>query len=160
MAFVQVMNREKNRLDIADLLQKTIFNAEALRWVIVGVVATGLHYGIYYIMLQWVAMPYNGAYACGYVGSLIFNYVASVRFAFKTTFGWLKTLKFLGSHAINCALHFLLLNLFIWLGLSELVAPVLVLCIVVPINFFLVRFALKNTFIYGDEKDSSADSLL
>ena len=154
------MSLTNSRYKIMELLRKTFVNGEALRWGIVGVIATGVHYGIYYIMFHYIALSYNMAYACGYVGSLIFNYIASVKFAFMTTFGWLKTLKFLGSHAINCALHFLFLNLFVWFGVPELVAPIPVLCIVVPINFFLVRFALKNTFLYEDEKNSSADTLL
>ena len=145
-----------DRSRLISFLKKTVLNPEALRFVIVGVVATILHYGIYYILFK-TGLEYNYAYSIGYGGSLIFNYIASVLFSFKTTFSIAKTIKFLLCHLINYLLHIGFLNLFIWIGLPEVVAPALVYCFVVPINFFLVRRALKNTFLY---EDSSTDSML
>ena len=119
------------------------FGWESVRFVIIGIAATIVHYGVYYLLLG-VPLSYNAAYTIGYGVSLVFNFIASVRFTFRTTFSAFKAVKFLASHGVNDLLHMALLNLFVWCGMPEALAPVPVLCIVVPINFFLVRSSLKN----------------
>ena len=146
---------------IIQFLRNTLFNVESLRFVVVGVVATAIHYGVYAVLFHFMALSHNVAYTVGYATSLVFNCVATFVWGFRTAFTWLKVAKFLGCHAINYFLHIIFLNFFIWIGLPPLIAPAAVYCIVVPINLFLVRYALKNTFLYrDDEKDSRPDTML
>jgi hypothetical protein len=45
---------------------------------------------------------------------------------------------------VNYLLHMLFLNLFLWIGVAEQWAPIPVYCLVVPINFLLVRTVFKR----------------
>ena len=51
------MDIEKLKGQIIDFLKRTILNGEALRFAIVGVLATVLHYGIYFVLFRFLHMP-------------------------------------------------------------------------------------------------------
>lgn len=115
---------------------------EIFRFVIVGILATIIHYGVYLILLR--NMNESVAYSIGYVISLIGNFFASNYYTFKTKPTAKKGASFALSHFINYCLHIIFLNLFLWIGIKEEYAPIPVFFIVVPINFILVRFVLKK----------------
>lgn len=115
--------------------------AEAVRFSVVGAVATLLHYLIYMLLID--AMPTNIAYAVGYVASFCGNYLATCYFTFHTRPSWARFMGMVGAHAANFVLHFVLLNLFLWLGVAKGLAPLPVYAIAVPVNFLLVRYLFK-----------------
>jgi len=114
---------------------------EFLRFATVGVIATILHYGIYLLAMRW--MPINVAYTLGYVLSFIANFYLTSWFTFKAAPTWSRLFGMIGAHAVNYLMHITLLNLFIWLGVQPLWAPIPVYCIVVPSNFLSVRCVFK-----------------
>lgn len=59
---------------------------------------------------------------------------------------------FLMAHLINLANELLLLNLFLYAGVSKYYAPLCVFIVAFPINYFMVRFALKGKFFQKIEK--------
>jgi len=126
---------------IKQLLSSTM-TKEFIRFAIVGVVATGIHYGVYLLFLRW--MRVNVAYSLGYVISLCCNLLLTSFFTFRERITWKKTVGFLASHGVNYALHIVFLNLFLYLGVTERWAPIPVYCIVIPTNFILVRTAFKK----------------
>lgn len=115
---------------------------EVVRFGIVGVVATLLHYGIYLILSKWINLTI--AYTIGYALSFIANFYLSNRFTFRTKASLKKGFGFGLSHALNYFLQIILLQLFIYLGVKAEYAPFPVYAIVIPINFLLVRFVLKR----------------
>ena len=115
---------------------------EFIRFAIVGVVATGIHYGVYLLFLLW--MKVNLAYSLGYVVSLCCNLLLTSVFTFRERITWKKSVGFFASHGVNYSLHIVFLNLFLYLGVAERWAPIPVYCIVIPINFVLVRTAFKK----------------
>ena len=118
---------------------------EIVRFGIVGVLATALHYGIYLGLLWlWPSMNVSVAYSIGYLISFVGNFLASNYFTFKTKPTTKKGIGFALSHGVNYLLHLVFLNFFLMLGLPEELAPIPVFCIVIPINFLLVRFVLKR----------------
>lgn len=126
---------------LSDILrQKTA--GEFIRFVIVGVVATIIHYGVYYLLKSHINV--NVSYTIGYVVSWLFNLFLTMKFTFRSGFSWKKTLGFAGSHVVNYVLHMLFLNLFLWIGFSSTLAPLPTYCCVVPINFVLVRTVFKS----------------
>ena len=114
---------------------------EFIRFVIVGIIATGVHYGIYYLLMTYI--NYNISYSIGYLIALILNFYLSAYFTFKEKPTWGKMIGMAGAHGVNYFLHIILLNLFLFLGLSKKIAPFPVFAIAVPINFLLVRFVFK-----------------
>ena len=125
---------------------------EFIRFALVGTFSTGLHYGIY-LLLVWFAGAYkdntictNIAYSIGYVISWFCNFYLTAHFTFKSETSVKRGVGFALSHGINYGLHILFLNLFLWLGLSETWAPIPVFCIVIPINFILVRYVFRSKY--------------
>jgi putative flippase GtrA len=115
---------------------------EIIRFGIVGVIATIIHYEIYLVLnliiTSWIA------YSIGYGISFLGNFYLSNRFTFKTKPTFKKGVGFGLSHFINYLLQVILLSIFIKLGMPDKYAPIPVFCIAVPINFLMVRFVLKS----------------
>lgn len=132
---------------IKQLLQSNRFQ-EFLRFCIVGVVATAVHYGVYLLLIRVVKIDEgwwtNVAYSFGYLMGFICNLWLSAHFTFKEEITVKRGIGFTVSNMVNYGLHLLFLNLFLWVGIPEQWAPIPVYCIVVPINFFLVRFVFKK----------------
>ena len=132
---------------IWDFVQTQKFR-EFFRFCIVGVVATAVHYGIYLLLIHLVKVDRgwwtNLAYSLGYLAGFVCNLWLSAHFTFKKEITVKRGVGFTISNAVNYGLHILFLNLFIWVGLPEQWAPLPVYCIVVPINFLLVRFVFKR----------------
>ena len=121
---------------------------EFIRWGCVGGVATGIHYGIYYLLKEYLfpntTFWVNFAYSAGYVISFLCNFFLSAYFTFHEKPSFRKGAGFSVAHLANYGLHILFLNFFMWCGLSTTVAPLLVFAIVVPLNFLMVRFVFRK----------------
>ena len=115
---------------------------ELIRFGVVGVIATGLHYGIYYLLLQYINIQI--AYATGYVAAFIVNFYLTAYFTFKTVPSWKRLAGMGGAHLANYAVHSALFNLFLYMGIPEKYAPFPVFAIAIPLNFILVRFVFKH----------------
>lgn len=115
---------------------------EFIRFVIVGILATALHYGIYFLLQRFINV--NIAYTLGYALSFIANFYLTAYFTFGKKPSWSKAFGFGGAHLFNYLLHIGLLNTFLWLGLSKTLAPIPVFAIAIPVNFLLVRFVFKR----------------
>ena len=115
---------------------------EFIRFGVVGVLATALHYGIYYFLQSFINV--NVAYTTGYVISFIVNFYLTSYFTFGTTPSWKKLVGMGGAHLVNYLLHIILLNVFLYLGVSKAWAPVPVIAIAIPVNFLFVRFVFKH----------------
>lgn len=121
---------------------------EFIRFAIVGVIATLIHYGIYYALLKGLHIEgglwLNVVYSIGYLVSWCCNLWLTAHYTFKTTVNMKRGVGFAVSHGINYLLHLGFLNLFLWIGISATIAPWLVFCCVIPINFILVRTVFKK----------------
>ncbi|HBO06192.1 MULTISPECIES: GtrA family protein [Bacteroides] len=115
---------------------------EFVRFILVGVFATALHYGIYLLLQRLINV--NIAYTLGYALSFIANFYLTAYFTFGKKPSWGKAFGFGGAHLFNYLLHIGLLNIFLWLGLPKPFAPVPVFVIAIPVNFLLVRFVFKR----------------
>lgn len=123
---------------------------EFVRFGIVGVIATGIHYGVYYLLEQIINV--NVAYTIGYVVSWFVNLYLTAHFTFKSQLSVKKGIGFAFSHLVNYLMHMIFLNIFLAIGLSEEVAPLFVFAIVIPINFLLVRFVFKSKKFQNHEQ--------
>ena len=72
---------------------------EALIFGTIGVVATGLHYGIYWCLLG--VMRPGWAYTLGYGVSLVVNFLLNASLTFRAQATARRGLGFLGAHAVN-----------------------------------------------------------
>ena len=123
------------------LINKQTFD-ELVRFGIVGVTATAIHYGIYWLLMHVINVTV--AYSIGYALSFICNFLLSSYFTFRRKASVKKGFGFGMAHGVNYLLHVAFLNLFLWMGVSKSLAPFPVFAIVVTINFLLVRFVFKK----------------
>lgn len=68
---------------------------EFLRFVMVGLFATGLHYGIYFVLQKFIQV--NVAYTLGYVLSFVANFYLTAYFTFRQPPSWKKAFGFWGT---------------------------------------------------------------
>lgn len=123
-----------------EINEKTI--KEIFRFGLTGGLATVLHYGIYYLLMN--VMNTTVVYGIGYFLSFIFNYFMSAHFTFHAKTTKKNGVGFLGAHAFNFLMHMVLLNVFLAIGIPKQFAPIPVYCILIPLNFVLVRFAFHK----------------
>lgn len=116
------------------------------RFCIVGVIAAGIHYLVYYLlqMINGGSLWLSIAYTAGYVVSLVCNFFMTTYFTFRSKVSVGKAAGFGGSHLVNYTLHIVLFNLFISLGVHRLITPILVLMIAVPTNFTILHFVYRK----------------
>lgn len=155
------------------------FGGEFIRFFIVGLGATVLHWGIYVLLnvLFGLQAPQdqvalNVTYSVGYGLSFIANYIVSLKWTFKTQGSVGKGVGFAFSHVVNYGMHLALLNFFLWLGAGQALVALLVwatpwlvdlfpilgkpdtlLPLPVYMVVFPVNFLLVRFFLtHGDEK--------
>lgn len=124
---------------------KGIFNkyfGEIVRFGIVGCASALFLYLVYYLLL--FVINHTIAYSVGYFISFLLNYYLSVVYTFKVHSKAQNFLGFTLSHVVNFTLQILLLNIFIYFGISAKIAPIPVLAICIPTNFILVRYFLNK----------------
>lgn len=109
-----------------------------VRFAINGVLSAAIHYGIYYVLLFFTIA--NIAYITGYLVSFVSNFFLTNYFTFRTKPTFKRFIGFSGSHAFNFGLHIVLFNIFLWLGVHELIIPLLVMSIAMVTQFFILRF--------------------
>ena len=117
----------------------------AVRFVFVGAFGTGLQYGIYYLLLdvfqrQWpeVAILTSLAFTIGFVMEMSCNYFLTSFYTFKVRPTWKNAGGFLFGRAINYVIQLLLLNLLIWLHLSEEWSGIVAIALAGVINYFIL----------------------
>ena len=115
---------------------------EMVRFSIVGVLITVIHYAVYWLLQLVVNV--NIAWTAGYIVGFVVNYYLSARYIFREKATAQNGAGFGGAHLVNYFLQMGLLNFFLWLGWSAEWAPVGVYAISIPVNFLLVRFVFKK----------------
>ncbi len=113
-----------------------------VRFGITGGISTFIHYAAYLLALLWIAP--TAAYTVGYGVALCFNYILTTFFTFKEHPTKKNVAGFIASHIVNYILEIGILNLFLYLGVEKRLAGIVVLIVVVPINFLLLRFVFVN----------------
>ncbi|WP_443688358.1 GtrA family protein [Paraprevotella xylaniphila] len=124
------------------MMQRKKLFVTFVRFGIVGVLATALHYGFYYL-LHFV-MGANAAFTVGYLLGFVFNFYMTSYFTFGTSPSWRKLFGMSGAYAFNYLLQIGLLNFFLCMGVDKVWAPFPVYAIAVPVNFILVRFVFTS----------------
>ncbi|MDE5622113.1 MAG: GtrA family protein [Alistipes sp.] len=127
-----------------DILRR-LYEHPFLRFAAVGAVATGINYATYTLLvLQFEELIPEAAYVGAFCVSIVCNFLLSSYFTFDVRPTWTRAGKFLAAHLINLVNELILLRLWLWLGVPKLFAPPCVFLVAFPVNYFLVRFALRG----------------
>lgn len=115
---------------------------EIIRFCITGIISTITNYGTY-----WILLPYfnpSVSFLIGYIAAVIVNYLLSTSFTFKVKATQKNGIGFVFSNVFNFTLSELFLNMFIYIGVPNQLAPIPMYAICVPINFLIVRYVMKK----------------
>ena len=120
---------------------------QIIKFGIVGVIATVIDWGIYYVCYKYFGIDYRIANVIGFSISVIFNYLASVKYVFEVdkskdprkTFVLFITLSVVGL-VINEVLLILLVQK---LGLAKMLSKILASIVVMTFNFITRKMFLE-----------------
>lgn len=120
---------------------------EILRFAITGTLVTIILYGVY-LPLSYIMYDQPGkAYSIGFAVSFISNFLLSNYYTFKTKPTLEKGILFCVVQFINYMLQIVCFQFFIFIGVSNIWAPVPVWAFIFPINFILMRLSLKSNSV-------------
>lgn len=119
--------------------------SELIRFGMVGGIATLLQYGVYVVFVNAVGVKAVPSTIISYAISFILNFFLSNYFTFHTNPNAKKGVGFTLSHLINMGMQVGLVAIFKGIvGKTLALIPAMAICI--PINYFLVRFALTSKY--------------
>lgn len=114
-----------------------------MRYVIVGGVNTAATYAAYVLLLP--VMSYSAAYTVTYIAGIVLAYYLQSRFVFRQPLHWKKAFQFPVVYVVQYAAGVVLLALLVeWLGISEVIAPALVIVLSIPLTFVISRLIIKG----------------
>ena len=117
----------------------------AVRFVLVGVTGTGMQYGIYYMLLgvfqqHWpeVTLLTSLAFTIGFVVEMVSNYFLTSFYTFRVRPSLKNAGGFLIGRTLNYFIQIGLLNILIWLHMSEEWAGLTAIALAGVINYFVL----------------------
>lgn len=117
---------------------------EFIRYCVVGTIAAGIHYGIYFVLYHYINV--YAAYTTGYALALICNFFLTSYLTFRTSPTVAKSIGFGMSHVVNYLIHLFLLRFFLYVGVPKALAFFCVLMIAVPVNYLLLRLVFEHNW--------------
>lgn len=127
--------------------RKVKYKGEVLRFAITGALVTLILYAVY-LPLSFILEDSLGvAYSIGFAISFVTNFLLSNYYTFKTKPSVDRAILFCIMQFINYMLQILCFKFFILVGVSNVWAPVPVWAFIFPVNFLLMRVALKSESI-------------
>lgn len=109
------------------------------RFLISGCFNTAITYGAYFFLLQ--LMSYQWAYTMAYVLGIALAFALNRAYVFESHRGWFSLVVFPLIYVLQYFLGVgLLWGLVAVLGLSQVLAPLLVILLTVPVTYLMSRF--------------------
>ena len=125
-------------------MRKSRLNNEFFRFIAVGLSNT-INYYVVYTLLFWAGFPYIAAHLIGFVTAFIISYFLNCFFVYRVRPTWAKFLKFPLTQVINMGMQTLLLYIFVDIfGWNEILSPLPVLLVTVPITYSITRWVLTD----------------
>ena len=115
--------------------------SQFIKFCIVGLSNTAIGLGTYYLFL-WLGFHYMIANVLSWVISVFNAFYWNNKYVFKSSTTWLKSLfRTYISYGVSFLVGAVVLyGVVEWCGISDVVAPLLVLIVTIPLNFVLNKF--------------------
>ena len=108
-----------------------------------GAVNTILGYGIYLLLLPFVAYP--TAYSLSYAAGIFISYYLNARFVFREKLRLSKALQYPVVYLVQYLLGLGLLYLLVEVAhMTTFIAPIVIVLITVPCTYLLSRYVIKG----------------
>lgn len=116
---------------------------EFARFLVAGVVNTGVSYAIYLLLLA--VLPYLAAYTIAYVVGIAISYLLLTRFVFRTDRRLATAVRFplvyIAQYLTGSAVIVLLVET---LGVRASIAAIVAIIVSIPVTFVLSRIVLRS----------------
>ncbi|GAA0211060.1 GtrA family protein [Saccharothrix mutabilis subsp. mutabilis] len=114
-----------------------------VRFGLVGVLNTGVYYGLY--LLFKLVLPYMAAHIAAFVLAMVGSYFMNCFFTFRTKPSWRSFLLFPLSNATNFAVTTAGLYVLVtWFAVNQRIAPLLAAAVAVPFTFIIAQLVLTG----------------
>lgn len=112
-----------------------------IKFGIVGLSNTAIGLGSYYLFL-WLGWHYMLANVMSWIISVFNAFYWNSKYVFDTSSSWLRALfRTYVSYGVSFVIGAIVLYILVeWCGISDVIAPLLVLIITIPLNFVLNKF--------------------
>lgn len=124
------------------LLSMKFFSPEIIRFIVSGSINTFLTYLIYLFFLS--LMPYGLSFSITYIIGIYISYYLNCRIVFNEKPRWRTALKYPIVYLVQYIIGIFLLYFLVHFGVSEFLAPLVVIVFTLPATFFLSRWIIKK----------------
>ncbi len=119
-----------------------LFEREFIRFLLAGGINAIFSYGMYLVLL--LIVRYEAAYTVSYIFGIILSYYLHSILVFRKKMKLLTFLSYPIVYIIQYGLNIVLLKLLVDIaGITTIAAPILVICITIPVTFLVSRFILS-----------------
>jgi putative flippase GtrA len=123
---------------------RELFRFKAVRFIIAGLVNTGSTYLLYLLLL--FCLDYRVAYAISYVAGIFLAFALNSRLVFKVKFNLLRMALYPVIYVFQYLANAWLLDLFVGkLHIAKQAAPLLAICITLPVVYVLNKIILTKS---------------
>jgi len=120
-----------------------VTHGRVLRFATVGVLNTGIYYGLYLVLR--LTVPYLVAHVCAFLLAMVGSYFLNCYFTFRTHPSWRSFWLFPLSYVVNLLVSTVGLFVLVQhLGMDERLAAVPAAAIAIPFTFLMAQFALTG----------------
>lgn len=116
---------------------------EGFRFLVSGAINTGATYVLYLMLLTW--MDYGISYTISYAAGIVLAYYLNCLFVFRTRLSVGKFISFPLVYLVQYLGGMALLHLLVEIsGMSQKIAPILVIVLTIPVIFLMSRHILRD----------------
>lgn len=117
---------------------------EFVRFIIVGVINTGIYYTIYLLCFHFFKFTYLMAHFLSFILSLVCSFFLNTYFTYKVKPTFAKFIRFPLTQVVNFSFTTLLLFIFIeWFHINSSLAPLIAVFFAFPVTFIITRRVLQ-----------------
>jgi putative flippase GtrA len=124
-------------------VKSTFSLGRIVRFALVGVLNTGVYYGLY--LLFKLVLPYLAAHVLAFVLAMVGSYFLNCYFTFRTKPTLRTFLLFPLSNVTNFVISttglYVLVN---WLHMNQRIAPLVAAAAAIPVTFVVAQFVLTH----------------
>ncbi|MEG0757983.1 MAG: GtrA family protein [Raoultibacter sp.] len=125
--------------------------AQVMKFGIVGVIAFVIDYGLLIFLTEVFGVDYLVSATISFIVSVVFNYVASMRYVFSHKEGMSKRREFI-LFIILSIIGLIINNVFLWIGVDLLGVDYRISKIIVTALVMVWNFVTRKLFLDGGEK--------
>lgn len=125
--------------------------AQIMKFGVVGVIAFVIDYGLLIFLTEVFGIDYLVSATISFTISVIFNYIASMRFVFSHKEGLSKRREFV-IFIILSVIGLVINNAFLWIGVDILGVDYRISKIIVTAIVMMWNFVTRKIFLDGGEK--------